>query len=149
MPTTAHGLVHPPLDGSTGPDVPADIKALADSIEATVWTAPNWQTLTLTGFQAGANQLKFYKDTTGIVHVHPDTLRTNAASIAAGTLIATMPAGYRPLDTNFGTFIAVSDDSTAGVIPLSISGSNGEIRFHKATPAALTEYTFGLIHYRA
>jgi hypothetical protein len=58
--------------------------------------AQAWQTVALAGgFGFSPADLSYYKDQVGLVHFRPEGF-TFTTNVAVGTLLATLPTGYRP-----------------------------------------------------
>jgi hypothetical protein len=99
-----------------------------------------WQTV---AFAAGfPGNLSYFKDSLGIVRLRGEVITSNA-SPGAGTTLATLPAGYRPGNTQrFALLVAngviVVEVATTGIIqsPISaIASGNG--------------YSFSAVQFRA
>jgi hypothetical protein len=102
-----------------------------------------WQSLgTPTGFSSGT--LYYSKDSLGRVHLRGDLLTVAASNIPANTTLATLPAGYRPVSTQYFPITSVTNGPTsqcyitaAGVIAPPVG------LFANGT------YAFGAVSFRA
>ncbi|QUE80979.1 hypothetical protein [Rhizobium rhizogenes] len=77
-------------------------------------------------------------------HVHLDGRVTQtAATVAAATPLATIPAGYRPTRNVFGTVVAViSGGAGWEVIPVSINPADGTVFTFKASVGSVSQISF-------
>lgn len=104
-----------------------------------------WQSLSL-GAGMFAATLSYFKDTLGMVHFRGDAQQVGGGGVSANAVIATMPAGYRPLVAwNFTLQCVVG---TGGAVSASV-GLDGTIRSAVALGAAFSSVTFGNCHYLA
>lgn len=102
-----------------------------------------WQTIALAGGFTG--NVTYYKDSLGLVHFRGMSF-TQAATVASGTTLVTMPAGYRPGAT---FFFQMFNTTTANLVyPVSMTTA-GVLALGAATPAGAATFSFGPICYRA
>lgn len=102
-----------------------------------------WQTLALgAGWSPG--NLSYYKDSLGIVRVRAEVFTTGA--VAASATIATLPAGYRPGVTTYGTLnLFDSPGQAVAAYPLAVTAA-GVISCPTAVGASAT--MFFTLHFR-
>lgn len=89
-----------------------------------IQTAQAWQTLALTGF---TTSLSYMKDGFGFVHLRTDALTTTGSPPGAAATIGTLPAGYRPVNTQYFSLVRTDGTVPSSVQPLWSISSAGVI----------------------
>lgn len=109
MGTTAGGIVYP--DATDVPDIPADLQALAESVETEYTTGGAWVTAT-TGFTAASNwtlNTVRYRKIGPLVELYLTITRTTSAitvnasgNISNVAMLSAVPTAIRPTGTVTG-----------------------------------------------
>lgn len=128
MGTTSGGIVYP--DPTDVPDVPADLQALAESVETEFLTGGAWSTST-TGFTAASpwtlNSVR-YRVVGAVCELAWTITRTTSvitasatSNIAANAMLSAIPAAIRPSGT------AMAYSGAAGRVAMASVNSDGTV----------------------
>lgn len=103
-----------------------------------------WQTIALTNFTA--TTLKYFKDSLGIVHFRGDQMTTTGTPPTLASVIGTLPAGYRPVSTQY---FVVHQMNAVGYWTVGITAAGVMTNDSPGTMPVSGALTFGGIHFRA
>jgi hypothetical protein len=119
------------------------------AITAAKFASSSWLTVTLSTFTPAT--LYYYRSATGTVYIRHDIYTCPGGgnfTLAASTLLATLPIGYRPSIETYGSFIPYSTTAAVGACsPISIS-TTGEIRNTVAAVNTTTPLCFFDLQFR-